>query len=83
MQAITSLRTNPESDDVIDKLAEARGRKLPPDQLQQALGEDTIQSLMQKTNLSREELLGRLSTVLPQAVDGLTPDGRVPTETPL
>jgi uncharacterized protein YidB (DUF937 family) len=48
--------------------------------LEQALGEDTIQSLTQQTGLSREELLSRLQTVLPTAVDKLTPEGRVPSE---
>ena len=47
--------------------------------LEQALGEDTIQTLVQKTGLSRDELLSRLGTVLPQAVDKLTPQGRLPT----
>jgi uncharacterized protein YidB (DUF937 family) len=43
-----------------------------------ALGPDLIDMLMKKTGLSREELLSRLSKVLPEAVDKLTPDGRLP-----
>ncbi|MGE5540229.1 MAG: YidB family protein [Gemmatimonas sp.] len=49
-------------------------------QLEQALGEDTIGALTQQTGLSRDELLSRLKTVLPTAVDKLTPDGRIPSE---
>jgi uncharacterized protein YidB (DUF937 family) len=48
-------------------------------ELEEALGEDTLQQLTQQTGLSREELLQRLSTVLPTAVDKLTPEGRLPT----
>lgn len=48
--------------------------------LEEALGEDTIQELTAKTGLDRAELLRRLETVLPQAVDQLTPDGRLPTD---
>jgi uncharacterized protein YidB (DUF937 family) len=54
-------------------------REVGPSQLEEALGEDTIHELMQKTGLSRQDLLARLSSVLPQAVDTLTPQGRLPT----
>ncbi len=47
-------------------------------QLEQALGPDMIDQLTRQTGLSREELLKRLSTTLPDAVDHLTPDGRIP-----
>ena len=33
-----------------------------------------------QTGLTREELLARLKSVLPEAVDKLTPQGRLPTE---
>jgi len=52
---------------------------LGPTQLEEALGEDTIAELARTTGLSRQELLKRLSTVLPDAVDKLTPEGRLPT----
>lgn len=48
--------------------------------LEQVLGEDTLAELTQKTGLSRADLLARLSTVLPDAVNTMTPNGRVPTE---
>lgn len=46
--------------------------------LEAALGEDTITELTKKTGLSRSELLDRLSKTLPDAVNQLTPDGRLP-----
>lgn len=51
-----------------------------PEQLEQAIGEDVIATLLERTGLSRQELLSRLTTVLPKAVDSFTPDGRIPTE---
>jgi uncharacterized protein YidB (DUF937 family) len=54
-------------------------RQLGASQLEEALGEDTLRQLSQQTGLSRDELLKRLSTVLPTAVDTLTPEGRLPT----
>ena len=46
----------------------------PPD-LEQALGPEMIDTLTRQTGLSRDELLARLSRVVPQAVDSATPDG--------
>ena len=47
-------------------------------EMEQALGRDLIDRLTQQTGLSRDELLKRLSQVLPQTVDHLTPDGQLP-----
>jgi uncharacterized protein YidB (DUF937 family) len=48
--------------------------------LAQALGADQINTLATHTGLSREDLLAGLSQYLPEAVNQLTPDGRLPTE---
>ena len=55
-------------------------QQLAPDQLEQAIGPDVLNTLSQQTGLSREELLSRLTRELPSAVDKLTPEGRLPTE---
>lgn len=52
---------------------------LSPAQLEQALGPDTLETLSKTTNLSKEQLLERLSRDLPDAVDKYTPQGRVPS----
>jgi len=54
--------------------------KIEESQLEEALGTETIDQLAKQTGLSREELLSRLKSVLPTAVDKLTPEGRLPTE---
>lgn len=54
---------------------------IEPNDLEQTLGADTIQELQEKTGLSRQELLDRLSKTLPDAVNHFTPDGRIPSET--
>ena len=51
-----------------------------PEQLQQAIGPEVLNTLSQQTGLSREELLSRLTRELPDAVDKFTPKGRLPTE---
>jgi uncharacterized protein YidB (DUF937 family) len=52
---------------------------LATDELEQVLDDETIAELTQKTGLSRSELLSRLSTVLPEAVDQATPEGHFPS----
>jgi uncharacterized protein YidB (DUF937 family) len=53
---------------------------LVPDQLEQAIGADVLNTLAQHTGLSREDLLSRLTREIPTAVDKFTPQGRLPTE---
>jgi uncharacterized protein YidB (DUF937 family) len=55
-------------------------QQLRADQLEQAIGPDTLNMLSEHTGLSREELLSRLTRELPPAVDKFTPLGRLPTE---
>jgi len=47
-------------------------------ELASALGPDVLRDIAARTGLSEEEVLKRLSKNLPDAVDGLTPDGTVP-----
>ena len=54
---------------------------IDPNDLERTLGADTIAELQQKTGLSRQELLERLSKTLPDAVNHFTPDGHIPSET--
>lgn len=55
-------------------------RGVAPDELGQALGNDTVTDLSQATGLDRGDLLSQLSHVLPGVVDQLTPHGRLPSK---
>jgi uncharacterized protein YidB (DUF937 family) len=48
------------------------------DQIHQAFGSDTVKELAAKVGLSPQDLAAKLSAILPQAVDKLTPGGTVP-----
>lgn len=50
------------------------------DHLQQVIGPDVLAALSERTGLSQQELLARLTRDLPGAVDTFTPQGRLPTE---
>jgi uncharacterized protein YidB (DUF937 family) len=51
---------------------------ISPDDVHKALGPDLLQQLSQRSGLSVQDLAQRLSQVLPQAVDKLTPEGELP-----
>ena len=52
-----------------------------PEDLEKAIGADTLDALAQRTGISRERILAELEEHLPRTVDTLTPDGRIPSET--
>ena len=58
-------------------------KQIAPGDLANALGADQINSLTAQTGLSRDDLLAGLSQHLPQIINHLTPDGRLPTESEL
>jgi uncharacterized protein YidB (DUF937 family) len=58
-------------------------KPISPGDLASALGADKINDLMSQSGLSRQELLNGLSQQLPEVVNHLTPDGRLPSESEL
>jgi uncharacterized protein YidB (DUF937 family) len=55
-------------------------QEIAPNDLAQALGGDTLDTLSQQTGMERNDLLAGLSQYLPELVDQLTPHGRLPTD---
>ncbi len=53
------------------------GANLPitPDQVHQAFGSDAVKQIAARLNITPEDLAAKLSHVLPQAIDKLTPGG--------
>ncbi len=48
------------------------------EQIHQALGTEGLKDLAAKAGLSTQDLAARLSAILPQVIDKMTPDGKVP-----
>ncbi len=55
-------------------------KSIAPDDLASALGADRINTMANLSGMSRDDMLSQLSEQLPDVVDQLTPDGRLPTE---
>jgi uncharacterized protein YidB (DUF937 family) len=66
--------------DVIDSwVTRGQNKSVAPDQVSVALGGDVVNELSRRTGLSRDQVVDELARMLPNVVDKLTPDGRLPT----
>ena len=79
LQNLISQFTSKGLGDVIGSWV-STGKNLPvsQDQIQSVLGSDQIKNIASKLGISTNEVTSQLSNLLPQAVDKLTPDGKVP-----
>ncbi len=58
-------------------------KQIAPGDLANALGADKIDSLASQSGMSADELLQGLSKYLPDVINKLTPDGRLPSDSEL
>jgi uncharacterized protein YidB (DUF937 family) len=77
---LDQFRQNGHGDKADSWVSTGQNESISAPEVGRALGNDRIDWLTRETGMPRDELLSGLSTALPQAVDKLTPNGRVPTE---
>lgn len=77
---LQDLEDNGQGDAVKSWVGRGANQPINPDDLAQAAGTDSIDALAQQSGMSRNDLLSGLSQHLPELVDQLTPDGRMPTD---
>jgi uncharacterized protein YidB (DUF937 family) len=61
-------------------IGDGPNHEIAPNDLANALGSDTLHTLSRQTGLNVDDLLAGFSQHLPDLVDQLTPDGRLPSE---
>ena len=79
MDLVRQFRSADKGEAVDSWIARGPNKAVSSNDLSKVLTEEQVSYLTQRTGLSREELLKGLSERLPQVVDSLTPDGRIPT----
>ena len=79
MDLVNQFRGAGKADAVESWVARGPNQAVSPNDLSKVLTEEQIAFLAERTGMSRDELLAGLSERLPQVVDELTPEGRVPT----
>ena len=77
---LKQFQNNGHGDAVNSWVGTGPNKEIAPKELSRALGSDQISALVEQTGMSRDELLNGLSQYLPQVIDRLTPQGRLPTE---
>jgi uncharacterized protein YidB (DUF937 family) len=66
--------------DVVDSwVSTGKNKNVAADEISVALGGDVVDELSRRTGLTRDQVVGELARMLPNVVDNLTPDGRLPT----
>jgi len=76
---IGKLTTGGVSPQVSSWVGHGPNEPVQPGQLGSALGADVLNQLSQKTGMSQQELLNQLAAALPQIINHMTPNGRMPT----
>ena len=64
-------------------VGKGQNKPISPGDLSSALGADQIDAIASQSGMSRNDLLQGLSQYLPDVIDHLTPDGRLPDENEL
>lgn len=72
------LQEGGQSDTANSWVGKGQNKPIAPGDLANALGADQIDAIASQAGLSRDDLLKGLSQYLPDVVDHLTPDGRLP-----
>ena len=80
---IDRFRNNGLEDAINSWIGTGQNQAISPGQLRQALGQETVEDLSQRTGLPHGDLLSQLSNILPGVVDRLTPNGQLPSDAEL
>jgi uncharacterized protein YidB (DUF937 family) len=55
-------------------------KTIAPEHVEKAISPEVLDQLAKQTGMSRQEILDRLSNDIPDAVNEMTPDGKLPPE---
>ena len=77
---LKQFQQNGQGDVAKSWIGKGPNKSISPNDLATALGADRVSTLASFSGMSRNDLLSQLSQQLPDVVDQLTPDGRLPSE---
>jgi len=76
---LNRFRQNGLGEKIESWISNSSNKSVSPGEMEQGLGSDMVSWLTRETGMAKSELLAGLSKYLPEAVDKLTPNGKVPT----
>ena len=77
---VAQFRTAGQGDTAESWVSDRANKPVGVNDLEAALGNETLTELALKTGLTREQLLLRLNVALPDVVNRFTPTGQIPTD---
>jgi uncharacterized protein YidB (DUF937 family) len=77
---VTDMESNGRGDAVRSWIGTGENQPLEPGELARAAGLDDIDAVAHQTGIPREQVVSDLSQHLPDFINQLTPDGRLPTD---
>jgi uncharacterized protein YidB (DUF937 family) len=77
---LKQLQQSGQGDEVHSWISTGPNKSISPSDLAGALGGETLDRVSQESGLSRDQLLAGLSQHLPEFINRLTPNGRLPDE---
>ena len=84
---VQKLMDNAEANGLSDEAGSWVGtganQQVSAEQMRSVVGEDVVQQVAREAGISEEEAAGVLAQVVPQVVDGLSPNGQLPSENDL
>lgn len=80
---LAKLQDSGLDDQVKSWIGSGENKQVSSQQIQQALGDDEIAAVAEKAGVSKEEAASGIADKLPQLVDKLSPDGKLPDLGPI
>lgn len=77
-ELLDRLRNAGQAETVESWVGSGPNKPIEKSRVEQAIDEETLESLVRQTGMPRDEILERLARNLPDAVNEWTPEGRVP-----
>lgn len=76
---LNRFRQNGLGEKIESWISNSQNKSISSGEMEKGLGSDMVNWLTRETGMAKDELLAGLSKYLPEAVDKLTPNGKVPT----
>jgi uncharacterized protein YidB (DUF937 family) len=80
---LAQLQQSGLDDQVKSWIGNGENKQVSAQQIQQALGDDELTAVAEKAGVSKEEAASGIADKLPQLVDKLSPDGKLPDLGPI
>ena len=80
---LAQLQQSGLDDQVKSWIGSGENKQVSAQQIQQALGDDELEVVAEKAGVSKEEAASGIADKLPQLVDKLSPDGKLPDLGPI